>query len=149
MIIDARVHHLPVQRMRSDCRRAAAVGKRRRAMGGLDLSLKPPKRLRQAFWSFVNKTDAKIDVPTPVGPVTVDLKNPSDLQRLKDAIRGSRLRLTTRSGGAPDAGSPFQLLDQRVQENVPGGWGTVAAAGLGVLGLLALLRSRPKPIGTR
>lgn len=79
-----------------------------------------------------------VSVPTPAGPVTVDLGNPDSLARLKAVLAGTKI---TTQVGTP-APTPAQQVNAAVS-NVPGGWMTmVLAAGAALFLLPRMLRSR-------
>lgn len=98
-------------------------------MGSLDLSLKPPKWLRNAASTVLRTVGVQASVPTPAGPVVLDSRDAATVQSVKDAIANTRFTVGGRR--APTAG-------EFIQSQVPGGYGTLAIAGLGVLALVML-----------
>ncbi len=106
-------------------------------LSGLGFSLKPPAWLRNLAGAVVKGTTATI--PTPAGPVVVDLGNPQSVAAAKAAITGTKF--STTMGNKPT--SPAEQLNASIQENVPGGWLTIAALVIGgVFVLPKLLRRR-------
>ncbi|HYM67751.1 MAG TPA: hypothetical protein VEW68_10700 [Patescibacteria group bacterium] len=106
-------------------------------MAGMGFSLKPPAWLRNVVGAVVKGTTAT--VPTPAGPVTVDLGNPASVNAAKNALTGTKFSTTVGQRGTT-------ALDQAnavVTENVPGGWLTVA--GLAALAIFVL----PRMLGGR
>jgi hypothetical protein len=79
-----------------------------------------------------------VTVPTPAGPVTVDLGDPASVNRAKTILSGTRIStsVASRPPSAP------QQVDQFVQEQIPGGWLTIAGVGLGLLVFLPMLSGR-------
>lgn len=80
-----------------------------------------------------------VTVPTAAGPVVVDLGNKASVDAARAALTGARVSTSIANRPA----SPLQAVDATVQENVPGGWLTIAAGG--VLAFLIL----PKLLGSR
>jgi hypothetical protein len=71
-----------------------------------------------------------LTVPTPLGPVQLTP------QQAAAAARGSSVSYTP---PRPGTQTPFQQAGSFVEQNVPGGWGTVAlAAGAGLLLVLMM-----------
>jgi hypothetical protein len=81
--------------------------------GGLGFSLKPPKWLREAAGKIIS--GIKVEPPPPISI----------------PLPGGRgqVVLSTR---------PMDQAGQFVEQNVPGGWGTVALIGAGVLALMLM-----------
>lgn len=103
---------------------------------GLGFSLKPPDWLRKLTGAVVRGTTAT--VPTPAGPVIVDLGDPDSIARAKAAIAG--IKINTKVGTKPAPG--VDTFNAAVQENIPGGWLTIAALVAGGLFLLPRLMRR-------
>lgn len=91
--------------------------------------------------SIVNKVvrGTTVTVPTPAGPVVVDLGNKASVDAARAALTGARISTSVANRPA----SPFQDVNATVQEKVPGGWFTIAAAGAFALFVL------PKLLGGR
>lgn len=102
----------------------------------LGFSLKPPSWLRNIVGAVVKGTTAT--VPTPAGPVVVDLGNPQSVAAAKAAVMGTKFSTTV---GNKPAG-PAEQFNAAVQENVPGGWLTIAALAAGALFILPKLMRR-------
>ena len=90
----------------------------------LGFSLKPPKWLREAGQQIIG--GLRVSVPTPVGPVVL---TPGQAAA---AARGATVTYTPQQP---------QSFGQQVQQ-IPGGWGTLAAVGIGAVVLLTMLRRR-------
>lgn len=104
---------------------------------GLGFSLKPPAWLRNIAGAVIRGTTAT--VPTPAGPVVVDLGNPQSVAAAKAAITGTKFSTTM----GPKPASPAEQINASVQENVPGGWLTIAALVVGGVFILPkLMRGR-------
>ena len=73
-----------------------------------------------------------VSIPTPAGPVTVDLGNPASVAAAKAAVTGTKLSIST----APKPTTPVQAVNAAVTQNVPGGWLTI---GLGAAAAMFLL----------
>ena len=96
-------------------------------LGKLPRWLTPPKAVRQQISKAFGQ--ARVVVPTPAGPV--ELK-PSEIP---GAIRGATIQL----------GPPKQTPIEQLTSSVPGGMGTIALAGAGLLfGGLLLFRKRKR-----
>jgi hypothetical protein len=95
-----------------------------------------PDWLRKAVGGVVRGTT--VTVPTPAGPVVVDLGNPASVAAAKQAILGTRVN--TRVGQSPP--SPFQDVNAAVSSGVPGGWLTIIAGGLAAVFILPKLLRR-------
>mgnify|MGYP001591948470 FL=1 len=91
----------------------------------LGFSLRPPRWLRNIGRGVLGQT--AVTVPTPVGPVVL---TPAQVLA---ATRGTRVTV----GGPP----PPSPIEQAVAA-VPGGMGTIAAVGIGVLLLFLLMPRR-------
>jgi hypothetical protein len=103
----------------------------------LGFSLKPPSWLRNIVGAVVHGTTAT--VPTPAGPVSVDLGDPASVARARAALTGTRFSTTV---GTHPAGA-LEQANAAVSENVPGGWLTIAGVGLlAVFVLPKLVRGR-------
>lgn len=74
-----------------------------------------------------------VTIPTPAGPITYNLGNPSDVQSLKDIATKTKVSVSR----TPPAPGPVQQV-AGVVEQIPGGWITVAGVGL----LIAFLVGR-------
>ena len=103
---------------------------------GLGFSLKPPAWLRKLTGAVVKGTTATI--PSPAGPIVVDLGDPDSVARAKAAITGTKFSTTV--GKKPGTG--IEQLNANIQENVPGGWLTIAALVAGGVFLLPRLLRR-------
>ena len=69
-----------------------------------------------------------ITVPTPAGPFRVDLGDPASVARARAAVAGTQISTSVSASNRPT--TPIQQVNQQVQQNVPGGWVTIAAVGL-------------------
>lgn len=92
----------------------------------------PPKWARQIAGAIFRGTT--VTVPTPAGPQTFDLGDPDSLRALQDMVRRAKIRVQT---PRPSIG-PVEY----VTENVPGGWLTIAALGLGAVLLFSMMGRR-------
>lgn len=81
---------------------------------GIGFSLKPPAWLRTAVGNIVSGKAGTIPLPSG-GNVVV---NPSPVP------------------------TPVQQFERNVEQNIPGGWGTIAMVGIGALALVLLLKRR-------
>lgn len=104
---------------------AAPVG-----MGELAFSLKPPKAVRNLVKKAASAVGIKASVPTPAGPIVVDTRDPDTLKRAAEAARDLLSRTTVTVGNRDEAASPTPA--NFVENNIPGGWLTVAGVGVGL-----------------
>ncbi len=104
---------------------AAPVG-----MGELAFSLKPPKAVRNLVKKAASAVGIKASVPTPAGPIVVDTRDPDTLKRAAEAARDLLNRTTVTVGNRDDSAAPSPA--NFVESNIPGGWLTVAGAGIGL-----------------
>lgn len=102
----------------------------------LGFSLKPPAWLRNIVGAAVKGTTAT--VPTPAGPLTVDLGDPASIARAKAALQGTTFSTTV--GTKPP--SALEQANAAVSSSVPGGWLTIAAGIAAVLLLPKMMRGR-------
>ena len=78
-----------------------------------------------------------VTIPTPVGPQTFNVGDPSQRAQLEAMIRGARLNVAT-----PQPGTGFDL-GRSIERNVPGGWATIGLAALAAVFLLGGI-ARPR-----
>lgn len=101
--------------------------------------LTPPRSLRNLLKGIAGAVvrGATVTIPTPAGPQTFNLGDPAQRAQLEAMVRGSRFNIAT-----PQPGTGFDL-GRSIEQNVPGGWATVAVAGvLAVFLLGGALRPR-------
>lgn len=103
------------------------VSTRSAGLGGLDLSLKPPKWLRNVVSAVTG--NVKVTVPTPAGPINP--LDPNAGKLLREAAANTTVTIG-RQANAPAADVP-----SFVENQVPGGWLTVGAGALALVLLLA------------
>jgi hypothetical protein len=95
-----------------------------------------PDWLKQVAGAVVRGTT--VTIPTPAGPVVVDLGNPQSVAAAKAAVTGAKISVT--------AGTKPTTLPERINAgvtgNIPGGWATIAAAVAALVFLPRFLRAR-------
>jgi len=102
--------------------------------------LTPPRSVRELAAGIVGAVvrGTTITIPTPVGPQTFNLGDPSQRAQLEAMVRGTRVNVAT-----PEPGGGGFDINRTVQSNVPGGWATIAMVGVAAaLVLPRLLRRR-------
>lgn len=92
-----------------------------------------PDWLKRVAGAVVRGTT--VTVPTPAGPINVDLGNPESIAAAKRAITGA----TVNTNVGPKPATPMDQVGAAVS-SFPGGIGGLALLSLG---LLALARRRP------
>jgi hypothetical protein len=98
-----------------------------------------PSGLGFSLPSFVTQTGAAIvkgitlTVPTPLGPIQLSP------QQAAAAAKGATVTYTPPRPASPN---PINQAGQFVEQNVPGGWGTVVLVGGGLLALVLLMGRR-------
>jgi hypothetical protein len=63
-----------------------------------------------------------VTIPTPVGPQTFNVSDPAQRAQLEAMLKGLKLNVAT-----PQAPPRFDIA-RSIEQNVPGGWATVAIA---------------------
>lgn len=106
------------------------------ALGALNL----PGWLKAAVSSVISAT--RVTVNTPLGPITIDPTNPTDIARVRSILASVQVALPTVSVQPRPASSPVdRALD--FANKFPGGAAGLAVAGVGAILLLPrLLRGR-------
>ena len=104
----------------------------RAQMEGMGFSFALPSWLKNIAVKAVQGTT--VSVPTPAGPVNVDLGNPQSVAAAKAALTGTKISTTV--GQRPT--TPLETVNQAVTTGVPGGWLTIAGAA--VLAIIILPR---------
>lgn len=78
-----------------------------------------------------------VTIPTPIGPQTFNISDPAQRAQLEAMVKGLKLNVAT-----PQAPPTFNIA-RSIEQNVPGGWATVAIAVLaGVFLLGNVMRPR-------
>jgi hypothetical protein len=77
-----------------------------------------------------------VTIPTPVGPQTFNVSDPAQRAQLEAMVKGLKLNMAT-----PQAPPRFDIA-RSIEQNVPGGWATVAIALLAGVFLLGGMRPR-------
>lgn len=77
-----------------------------------------------------------VTVPTPAGPVSIDLGNKASVDAARRALTGTRVSTSVANKPA----SPIEQFSDHVENNVPGGWLTVGLAAAAALFLLSKRR---------
>ena len=95
-------------------------------------ALSVPSWLKSVAGAVIRGT--KVTVPTPAGPMVVDLGNKASVDAAKAAITGSRVGVTVGN----QAPTPMERVNAAA-EQVPGGWLTIAAV---VAGAFLMLKGR-------
>lgn len=98
------------------------------------ITWKIPDWAKKAGAYLVSAT--KVTVPTPSGPITVDLSKPEQVAALREALAGAQLTVGGRRG---DPG--MLTIGQRIEDAIPGGWVTI---GVGAAAFLFYLASKKK-----
>jgi len=94
--------------------------------------LTPPRSIRDLVKGIAGAVvrGTTVTIPTPAGPQTFNLGDPAQRAQLEALIRGARLNVAT-----PEPGGRFDL-GRSIEQNVPGGFATLALVGL--VGLLLM-----------
>jgi hypothetical protein len=62
-----------------------------------------------------------VTIPTPIGPQTFNLGDPAQVKQLEAMVKGTKLNVAT-----PRPGTGTNI-PRAIEQNVPGGWFTIAA----------------------
>lgn len=114
---------------------------RQSGLAGLDLSLKPPKWVRSIVGAVTN--------PDKVQAVADRVQGAADsAQVIADKARAAAESLRNAKRSISNAGkrgeNPMERANDWVTDNIPGGWSTVIAGGLGLVLVVSLASRKGK-----
>jgi hypothetical protein len=102
--------------------------------------LTPPRSVRELVSGVAGALikGTTVTIPTPVGPQTFNVGDPAQRAELEAMIRGTRFNVAQPQPGAPPD------LARAIEQNIPGGWGTVGLVGLGLVAVLMVMSMRAR-----